>query len=102
MANSSNALSLPAPLTGQDNSDPRFWWTMYYRHGMNPSLQKNFYFEGTMTQAIERAQKHCAIMGFKYSWLRPMISNLELEEGIQLGIIDRRTGLPFPKKEGEL
>lgn len=70
-------------------------WTIYYRHGVNAQLSKNFYFDGTMFDARERAQRHCGIMGYKFNFLRPMLCDIEVEEGIQLGTHDNRTGLPF-------
>lgn len=71
-----------------------FCWTMIYRHGVNATLQKHFFFKGTINQAIERAQKHCGIMGYKYHYIRPMLCNIDVEEGIQLGTHNPRTGLP--------
>lgn len=85
------------PLT----TELKYCWTVIYRHGVNSSLSKNFYFKGTtddpkklMIEAIERAQKHCGVMGYKYNFLRPMLCNIDIEEGIQLGTIDSRTLLP--------
>ena|ERR1700744_2752032 len=55
-------------------------WTVYYRHGINAILQKNFYHEGSMVSAIERAKKHCTIMGYRYHYVRPMVPNINIEE----------------------
>lgn len=56
------------------------YWTLYFRHGMNASLSKNFYYEGDLTGAVRRAQDHCKVMGYKYIWLRPLICNIDEEE----------------------
>lgn len=97
-----NAPALPA-------SEPAFdmaaalenCWIMYYRHGMNPQLTKGFYFtpdpsdrRSILQQVVERAQKHCEVMGYKYNWVRQMVTNLDIQEGIQLGTIDSRTLKP--------
>lgn len=66
--------------------DHNAYWTMYYRHGVNATLSKNFFFEGSLHQAVERAQKHCGIMGYKYMFLRPMIVDICKEERVQLGL----------------
>jgi hypothetical protein len=73
-------------------SDLSKCWTVFYRHGVNATLTKNFYFDGAMRDAIERAQQHCGIMGYKYIFIRPMICDIEHEENVQLGRIDARTG----------
>ena len=59
-------------------------WIMFYRHGMNATLTKNFYHEGDMNSAIRRAQDHCKIMGYKYIFIRPLICDLESEEEYKL------------------
>jgi hypothetical protein len=69
-------------------------WTIFYRHGVNATLTKNFFFDGKMHEAIERAQKHCGIMGYKYIFVRPMLCDIDYEEGVQLGTIDSKTGKP--------
>jgi hypothetical protein len=68
-------------------------WTIYYRHGVNSTLSKNFFCEGSLEQARDRAMKHCGVMGYKYIFIRPMLCDIEYEEGIQQGTIDPRTGL---------
>lgn len=55
-------------------------WIMYYRHGMNAQLTKNFKFKGALPQARERAEKHCQIMGYKLGFVRPMFPDLTEEE----------------------
>lgn len=70
-------------------------WTIYYRHGVNAQLSKNFFFDGSMFDARERAQRHCGIMGYKFNFIRPMLCDIEVEEGVQLGTHDNRTGLPL-------
>jgi hypothetical protein len=59
-------------------------WTLYYRHGMNAGLYKNFYCEGNLQTAIKRAQLHCQIMNYKYIWVRPLVCDIESEEEYKL------------------
>ncbi len=75
-------------------SHPQFsnCWTIFYRHGVNAQLMKNFYYAGSMFDARERAQRHCGIMGYKFNFIRPLLCDIEVEEGIQLGTHDSRTG----------
>ncbi len=94
---------LEAALANRDDltNELKHFWTIIYRHGVNATLTKNFYFmpnpsdsRKTMEQVIERAQKHCGIMGYKYHFVRPMVCDIATEEGIQLGLIDSRTLKP--------
>jgi len=55
-------------------------YVMYYRHGMNPQLNKVFRHNGDMASAVLRARKHCEIMGYRYIFLRPFIIDIESEE----------------------
>ena len=72
------------------------YWTMYYRHGMNANLQKNFYFEGTLVQAQLRAREHCDVMGYKFIWVRPLVCNIEEEEAYRKrGIVEGDTSCPL-------
>ena len=60
-------------------------YSMHYRHGMNSKLEKNFEFVGDLFAARKRAEDHCAIMGYKLIWVRPLVVDLEAEEAQQLG-----------------
>lgn len=59
-------------------------WTLYYRHGMNATLTKNFYCDGNLQIAIKRAQLHCQVMNYKYIWVRPLICDIDAEEEYKL------------------
>lgn len=59
-------------------------WTLYYRHGMNATLTKNFHSEGNLQVAIKRAQLHCQIMNYKYIWVRPLVCDIDAEEEYKL------------------
>jgi hypothetical protein len=59
-------------------------YIMYYRHGMNPKLEKVFKFTGTLNEARNRALKHCEVMGYRLIFVRPFMVNLEDEETPQL------------------
>jgi len=59
-------------------------YIFYYRHGVNPGLQKIFFHKGTFATAKKRAEQHCGIMGYKFIWIRPFIVDLDVEEATQL------------------
>ena len=59
-------------------------WTIYFRHGMNATLSKNFSHDGDLQSAIKRAQHHCLIMGYRYIFVRPLICDIEEEEQYKL------------------
>lgn len=61
-------------------------WTLYYRHGMNATLSKNFCYNGNMAEARKRAEQHCKIMGYKFIFIRPMICDIESEEAYKLKV----------------
>lgn len=77
--------ALPHPPLAIDLSK---FWIMSYRHGMNATLSKNFYFNGSLKEAVERARKHCDIMNYQYYFLRPLVVDIEAEERRQMGLID--------------
>ena len=55
-------------------------WTMHYKHGPTPHVQKNFKLKGTLRQAIDRAQYHCRVMNYRLIQVNPMFVNLAEEE----------------------
>lgn len=55
-------------------------YILFYRHGMNPQCQKGFTFNGDLKAAVERAKQHCQRMGYRYIFVRPLVSNLEDDE----------------------
>lgn len=55
-------------------------WTLYYRHGMSAENRKNFHFKGTLKEARLRAERHCAVMGYRFHFLRPLIVDIDYEE----------------------
>lgn len=59
-------------------------WILFYRHGMNSTLQKNFTLDAPLLQAVERAKAHCKVMNYKYIFIRPLICNLDEEEAYHL------------------
>jgi hypothetical protein len=64
-------------------------YTLYYRGGVNASNSmqtKNFRFHGKLADAIVRGQKHCDLMGMRFSFVQPFVSNLDKEEAYHLGI----------------
>lgn len=55
-------------------------WTLFYRHGVNPRCEKGFYHDGDMRSAVDRAKKHCELMGYRYIFIRPFVVDIEQEE----------------------
>lgn len=55
-------------------------YIIYYRHGMNPHCQKGFVHKGDLRSAVDRAKTHCAIMGYRYIFVRPLICDLAEDE----------------------
>lgn len=55
-------------------------YIMFYRHGMVPYAFKGFSVKGDLKKARERANKHCAIMGYRLIWVSPMLADLDEEE----------------------
>lgn len=55
-------------------------YILYYRHGMNPQCQKGFKLRGDLKAAVERAKVHCTRMGYRYIFVRPLVSSLEDDE----------------------
>jgi len=72
-------------------------YTLFYRKDTNHILTKNFHFEGSLNQAIERAQQHCTIIGARFNFVQPFISNLDLEESYLRGNYPK-PGMPAGEK----
>ena len=60
-------------------------YSMYYRQSTSRLESKNFRYPGGLQAARKRAEDHCAIMGYKFMWVQPMISDLNKEEEFKLG-----------------
>lgn len=74
--------SLPAKMKDnffQESRDPRFW-TLYYRYSNIPQITKGFKLDGSMKDAIKRAQDHCKTMGYHFICVRPLIVDLDHQE----------------------
>jgi len=72
----------PGPPVISNNSSkqlPRMW-TLYYRYGTVPQLQKTFIHEGDLLAAINRAREHCVKMGYRFICVRPFLIDLEEQE----------------------
>lgn len=54
-------------------------YLLHYRHGNNMNW-KFFDYSGSFRQAMQRAQKHCMLMNYRFIILRPAVSNLEDDE----------------------
>lgn len=56
-------------------------WVLYYRQGSNPhSMSKQFYHSGTLPEVISRCKSHCEVMGYRFTNVRPAISDLAQDE----------------------
>lgn len=60
------------------------YWILYFRHGVQATLHKNFHHAGSLFEAKKRALEHCKIMGYKFIFLRPMVADIEQEEKYKL------------------
>ena len=54
-------------------------FVIYYIQGRQVQ-QKFFNFSGTLKEAVERAKKHCEVMGLRWLRLDPFISDLDADE----------------------
>ena len=61
-------------------------YVMFYRYEVNQVRTKNFRFHGPLQGACERGRKHCEVMGYKYMFVQPLISDFETEEAYKLGV----------------
>lgn len=64
-------------------------FTLFFRFGNRPPLTKVFLFSGDLPEAIERAKKHCALMGYRFCGCYPHIVDLDKQERLkqdELGI----------------
>lgn len=60
-------------------------YTLFYRQGSLPNLQKNFLCPDGIQAAQLRGREHCKIMGFEFGYVKHFIADLSLEE------VNRRT-----------
>lgn len=51
-------------------------WSLFYRY-KGVFRYRIFAFEGTRSEAIERAKQHCSVQGFKLEWVEEFISDLD-------------------------
>ena len=55
-------------------------WTMYYHFGNTIQQTLNFPFDGTMSEAAQRAREHCIVMSYRFIKIRPFIVDFEDRE----------------------
>jgi hypothetical protein len=72
------------PTVAKKIIDPSKIYTLFYRHGMNPQCQKGFVHEGDIKSAVQRAQRHCEVMNYRYIFVRPFVSDIDEEEKYKL------------------
>lgn len=65
-------------------TDFKNMYILFYRHGMNPGCSKGFISNGDIKAAVQRAQRHCEIMGYRYIFVRPFVSDIDEEEKYKL------------------
>lgn len=72
--------TLPGPsTTAALLTDTRILYCMYYRKGDNPHPQFILFYHKSkeMKLVMERARRHCEVMGYKFTSVRPAIVNME-------------------------
>jgi len=77
-------------------------WTLFYRHGITSTMNKTFYFKGTIVQAQERARTYCTKMKYKYLNVAPFITDMDKEEKDFLHPADNYKLLKDKETEKEL
>lgn len=55
-------------------------WILFFRHGVQATLQKVFYHAGDLVSAQKRARDHCYAMGYRYIYIRPLVVDIDGEE----------------------
>jgi len=61
-------------------------YVLYYRAGNNPhAMQKHFFQTGDMRQVVDRAKKHCEIMGYRFVRVEPFLFDLSADENKHTG-----------------
>jgi len=55
-------------------------WTLYYHFGNTIPQTLNFPFDGSMSEAAQRAREHCVIMGYRFIKIRPFIVDFDDRE----------------------
>jgi hypothetical protein len=55
-------------------------WILIYHFGATFPNTLNFPFDGTMTEAMQRAREHCDVMGYRFIKIRPFIVDLDDRE----------------------
>lgn len=71
-----NVADFPVAAQG---AEPSVLYTMMFLQG-NQVRHKNFLWAGSLSNAIERAKKHCQIMRVRFLYCSPMVSDLSLDE----------------------
>ena len=56
---------------------------LFFRFGNRPPLSKVFLHQGDLSDAIDRARKHCAIMNYRFCGCYPFIVDLALQEQLR-------------------
>jgi hypothetical protein len=91
------ALATPEKSTIATNDEPLVGlYTLFFRYNTNFLQNKNFRFNGTLRQATERARRHCEIMGYKFHFVQPLISDFDREEKYKLGVLENPAHLNPP------
>ena len=75
---------MPLENTTKQPEIPKQTYIMYYRHNHAPFAFKGFAHAGDLRSAINRANKHCAIMGYRLNFVAPMFEDLDAVEAKQV------------------
>ena len=69
-----------SPVPGRPHTiDLSTLFVLFYRHGTNPNCTKQFQSLDLVT-ANARGRQHCELMGFAFQYVKPFLSDLEVDE----------------------
>lgn len=66
-----------------ESGEPRTW-TLFYRFGNRPVIEKHFFFDGDLMAARKRGIQHCDVMGYIFIFVRPFIVDLTYQESMKV------------------
>jgi hypothetical protein len=88
-------LSKTTPAKPSLSAFPKLW-TLWYFAGTSGPQFKNFIFDGTMREAMQRGREHCSRMNYRFGSVRPFILDLDYQEQRYF-----ETNQEFPAEEEE-
>jgi hypothetical protein len=88
MAETTPTVPAPVPpaLPSNGSVDGKILYTLYFRHGRNPYPQFTFFYHSSKDPkvAMQRAQRHCEVQGFKFVSVQPAIVDMDKQDNFML------------------